>query len=266
MNQSTAAYPVINSPSKAPALTLIKDGQRPVHYNKDGSVDGRSVNRNRKPVGKSSEVFAFTSFDQINAMNAILDDRIENSVGLEHKMACRNKLLFNVGINVGLRASDLRVLKWSFFFEDETLMVKDHESIMPKKQRKQHKFVKIFCNDNVVKALNQYMEQYPVENLDDYLFFSRKGNEPMTEWTMWDIIKKTAIQAGIKQNIGTHSLRKTFGYWAYHLAADKSEALVRLQQIFRHDNPITTMRYIGIYDNELKSVFDSLNFGEDYLQ
>lgn len=262
MIQSALINPEFNSVDHRPSLTLIKDGQHPVRRNKDGSLDRR---RCHKQAGKSSEVYAFKSESEINAMNAVFDYRIAHAYGEDRHMEQRNKLLFNIGINIGLRASDLCSLKWSFFFEDETLMVKDHEALIPKKQRKTGKYVKIFCNSNVIKILDQYIEEYPVDDLDSYIFYSRKTGNPIEEKSLWRIIKTAAKEAGIKQNIGSHSLRKTFGYWVWHLAADKNDALVKLQYIFRHDNPITTMRYIGIYDNDLRDTFESLNFGEGYL-
>ena len=131
------------------------------------------------------------------------------------------------------------------------------------KQRKQKKFVKLFFNDAVKNAINSYIEKYPIDNLDDYLFTSRKGDEPIEVSSLWRIVKSTAAEAGIEQNIGSHSLRKTFGFWCWHNSEDKNKALVILQQIFNHSSTQVTSRYIGILDDEIKDMFHSINLGLD---
>lgn len=261
-NQS--ALPIVSVPHSSlpqPHLTLIKDGERPVRLKKDGTPDRR---RSNAKTGKSTEVYAFKTLEEINAMNSVFDRRIANSLGNDRQTECRNKLLFNIGINIGLRVSDLRLLKWSFFF-DENDMFKDMETLMPKKQRKQKKIVKVFCNANVEEAIEQYISQYPIKDLNDYLFYSNQTKEPLLEKSIYSIIKSAAKEAGIQQNIGSHSLRKTFGYWAWHLSNDKEATLVKLSHIFKHSDLTTTRKYIGILDTDLQEVYDSLDFGEDYL-
>lgn len=236
-----------------------------VRYNKDGTIDKRKCNIT---AGESSEVYAFKTKEEIEAMINILDKRIEEADTDGHRqIACRNKLLFLVGINLGIRASDLRTLKYSFFLERKNgeLKFRDFYILQPMKQRKQKKFVKLFFNQAVQTAVNNYIEEYPIDNLDDYLFPSRKGNEPISTKALWRIIKDTAIEAGIEQNIGSHSLRKTFGYWMWHNAEDKNKALVILQKIFNHSSTLTTSIYIGILDDEMEDMFNSIDLGLDFI-
>ena len=47
------------------------------------------------------------------------------------------------------------------------------------------------------------------------------------------IIKKVCQKVGIQENVGTHTLRKTFGYHHYHKFRD----VVILQKIFNHSSP-----------------------------
>ncbi|MBR5604257.1 MAG: tyrosine-type recombinase/integrase [Bacteroidales bacterium] len=245
---------------------LIIGGQKEkeVKYNKDGSVRKTKCN---KVAGQDSEVYAFKTKEEINAMIDVLNNHIDNAINDNQKqIAHRNKMLFLIGINIGIRGSDLRTLKWSFFFDkndDETLKFKTFYVIQPMKQRKQKKFVKLFFNDAVKNAVNSYIEKYPIDNLDDYLFSSRKGDEPIEVSSLWRIIKNTAVEAGIEQNIGSHSLRKTFGFWCWHNSDDKNKALVILQQIFNHSSTQVTAKYIGILDDEIEDMFHSINLGLD---
>ena len=240
-----------------------KLGKKPeVRYNKDGSVDKRHPN---KIAGVSSEVYPFTSEEEIKAMISMFDKHIEETTDEKKKqIAYRNKMMFLIGINISLRASDLITLKWNFFLKDNGEF-KEFYTLQPKKTRKQKKFVKLFFNQAVKKAVTDYIDKYPIEDMNDYLFKSRKGDKCITEISLGRIIKDTAEEAGIEKNICSHSLRKTFGFWAWHNAEDKNKALVTLQMLFNHSDTSTTLKYIGILSSEIEDMFESVNIGIDYI-
>ena len=54
--------------------------------------------------------------------------------------------------------------------------------------------------------------------------------------------RKACEEAGIEYRVGTHTLRKTFGYHHYQ----KFKDVAVLQKIFNHYSPQVTLRYIGI--------------------
>lgn len=233
-----------------------------VKYNKDGSVDKRHTN---KVAGVSSEVYPFATQEEIKGMISVFDKRIKDAKDENKKqIACRNKMLFLVGINLGIRASDLVSLRYNFFMNNDGTF-KDFYSLQPKKTKKTGKYVKLFFNDAVKKSIEEYTKEYPIKDMEEYLFKSRKGDGCITAKSLWDIIVDTANDAGIDGNFGTHSLRKTFGYWAWHNAEDKNKALVILQKIFNHSDTATTAKYIGITNDEMSDVFNSLDLGLDYI-
>jgi integrase len=240
--------------------------EKGIKYNKDGSINKSKCN---KVAGQDSEVYAFKTKEEIGAMIDVLNNHINNATNEnQRQLACRNKMMFLIGINIGIRGSDLRTLRWSFFFDiekDGELRFKDFYTIQPLKQRKQKKFVKLFFNSVVKNAINSYTKAYPVYDLNDFLFPSRKGDEPIEVSSLWRIIKETAAEAGIRQNIGSHSLRKTFGFWIFHEAEDKNKALVILQNIFNHSSTTVTMRYIGLMDDEISDAYNSINLGLDSI-
>lgn len=254
-------------PSTSNVIELIKiDGKlnkKPeIRYNKDGSVDKRHTN---KVAGVSSEVYPLVSQEEIKSVIDVFNKRIDEAPDENKKqIACRNKMLFLIGINVGLRASDLCSLQYGFFINDDGTF-KEFYTLQPKKTRRQKKFVKLYFNQVVKKAISDYIEEYPIQDLNEYLFKSRKGKGYIGEQTLWDIMNKVAIEAGIKQNIGSHSLRKTFGRFVFHNAEDKNKALVVLQTIFNHSSPAVTSRYIGLTDDEVSDVFNNLDLGIDYI-
>lgn len=220
-------------------------------------------------AGKSVEVFAFKTDDEIKAMIDVFDRNIDDATnGTPKMLACRNKMLFIIGVNVGLRASDLRTLTWDFFFEqmpNGNLKFRDGYSIRPKKTSKRNKYVHLRFNDAVKRVIKWYIDMYPIENVKNYVFMSRQGDDAISVDTMWRVIKNTAKEAGIKQNIGSHSLRKSFCRRLYDNAQDKSKALVVLQKILNHSSSLTTLNYIGITNDDMDDAFDSINIGIDWI-
>lgn len=244
-----------------PHLRVVGEKKK-VRYNKDGSIDKRHSN---SVAGKSCEVYPFVNEYEIKAVIDVLNKRIKNAPDDNKRwIAIRNKTLFLVGINVGLRASDLVQLRYSYFYNDD-MTFKDFYVLQPKKTRKTGKFVKIFFNQTVKKAVENYIKEYPVEDLDAYLFKSREGDGYITTRALWKIIVDVTSEAQLKLNYGTHSLRKTWAYTIWHNAEDKSKALVMLQQCLAHSDSVTTMRYIGIMDGEKKEMYESVEIGLDFV-
>lgn len=227
--------------------------------------DDDSNAKKKSLAGKSSEVYAFRNKEEISAMISVFDKHIEEASNNDQKrIAKRNKMIFVIGINIGIRASDLRTLQWVFFFNEDGSR-KDRYKIQPKKTRKQKKFITMHFNKAVESVISDYISDYPFDSLDEYLFASRKGEEPINVRSLCRIIKDAAAEAGIEQNIGSHSLRKTFGYWVWHTAEDKNKALVILMNIFNHSSAAVTSRYIGITDDEMSDTYNNLNLGLDMI-
>lgn len=66
---------------------------------------------------------------------------------------------------------------------------------------------------------------------------------------------------GIKiGNFSSHTFRKTFGRYVYDTMGRTEESLVLLNKIFKHSSIAVTKTYIGITDDEVKSVFESIVF------
>ena len=248
------AIPIPNKTDNVIKVSVIdgKLGKQPeVRYNKDGSIDKRHP---------------FTSEEEIKAMVDVFNKRIDDAPdGNKRQIACRNKMLFLIGINLSLRISDLVSLKWNFFLKDD-MTFRESYKIQPKKTRKTGKFVTLYFNEVVKKTIMDYIEQYPIDDMNGFVFKSREGNGAISERSVWRIIVNTTLEAGIDyKNVGTHSLRKTFGYHVWHNAEDKEKALVMLMVIFNHSSVATTKKYIGIMNEEVEDVFNSLNLGLDMI-
>jgi integrase len=89
------------------------------------------------------------------------------------------------------------------------------------------------------------------------LFKSRKGaNKAISRVQAYRIINRAAKKVGLENiRIGTHSMRKTFGYHAYN----NGTPLERLQIIFNHSSPNETLGYIGITQENIDEVYININ-------
>ena len=64
------------------------------------------------------------------------------------------------------------------------------------------------------------------------------------EWA-YRVLNRAGRMVGVSE-VGTHTMRKTFGYWHYKQYHD----IALLQEIFNHSAPSITLRYIGIRDED----------------
>ena len=229
----------------------------------DGTIDQRYNNTGNKKAGVSSKVY-FLTREEIELMkNAFIKDIEESCTPTNELMNRRNYALFCMGINVGLRISDLIKFKWCDVF-DKHWQVKDMISIKPKKTERFNKYVTIVFNDSFKNAVQEYKNEVTrlkdLPNMEDYIFWGRMDeNSPVKEKSVCAIMKKTAEEAGIKKNVGTHSLRKTFGRNFYMENKDRAYALRMLQECFGHESPYTTLTYIGVTLEEQVNFYNSVN-------
>jgi integrase len=162
---------------------------------------------------------------------------IKNELSKNHS-GNRDKMLFIFGINVGLRISDIIKLK-----------VKDISSGVLNINENKTSKLKYLPLAHLKNEIDVYIEG---KLDDDYLFPSRNGiNKPISRFQAWNILHFACKKLNI-DNIGTHTLRKTFGYHYYKNTKD----IVALQKLLNHSTPDGTLRYIGInqdvIDNSLK--------------
>ena len=139
-----------------------------------------------------------------------------------------------------MRVSDVVKLNRDDIRNPDNTM-KQYITVIEKKTNKIKRFP--LCNGLLVE-----MEKY-TRNIEqgEFLFKSRKGgNKPITTTQAYRIINSAGLRVGLEE-IGTHTMRKTFGY--HHYKQFKDVAL--LQKIFNHSSPCITLRYIGINQDEI---------------
>jgi integrase len=159
----------------------------------------------------------------------------------------RDYLLFVMGINNGLRISDLLKIKVG---DVRHLASGETKTITEQKTKKPNV---LMINQTIYDALHFYLNETPLEN-DHYLFQSRNRNEegnpkPLTRETVSKMVKSWT--EGMQGNFSTHSLRKTWGYIQRTKFGVSFEIICKR---FNHSSPSVTMRYLGIEDKEVNGV------------
>ena len=215
---------------------------------------------NNSVKGKAKEVYPLKKKEDIEAIKLYYRNRIDNAKNEEDKqIAGRDLLGFVLGINVGLRASDLLKLCWNeVFYKDMTFV--DGIKIQEKKTEKYKTF---FLNQSAQNAITEYINEFHIRvnfnKPNDYIFKSRQGNNHIDVDTLCISLKKAALECGIKQNIGSHSLRKSYGF--HQLMAHKGDVmfLTHLQGLFHHSSQLATLRYCGLENDQTKLYYNDVN-------
>ncbi len=153
----------------------------------------------------------------------------------------RDSLLWIIGINNGLRASDLVKLK-----VHQVINCKpgDTVNVIESKTQKPNVLV---INKSVHKALQAYLKE---ADPDDYLFRSKKGGH-ISSQSVGRLVKTWAANLNLKGNYGAHTLRKT---WGYHQRVNHCVGFEIICKRYNHSSPAITMGYLGIEDKEVHKI------------
>lgn len=183
----------------------------------------------------------------------------------------RDNMLFIVGINFGLRVSDLRLLRFSHLI-DNNLFFKETFPILELKTKNTRKVKRnryITINNAVIEAVTLFLKNTPNVKLDDYLFRSESNNgccnnEPINRKSIDRILKNINDELDLGIHMSTHTLRKTFAYHQMLMSNNDPRKLMLLSKMLGHSSILITMDYIGITDDEIEDAYKNLNLGSKY--
>lgn len=164
-----------------------------------------------------------------------------------YELESKNRLLLEYCIRTGLRISDILSV------QVKDVHKKTHYFVTEKKTGKR-KMVAI--NPHLQQSIKRYVKKEKL-GPGDHLFYSNdnKGTH-IQRMQAHRIIAHAGDMIGLVP-LSAHSLRKTFGYWAYKQGIDIS----LLQTIFQHSSQAITLRYIDITQESIDEVYETVDFG-----
>jgi len=163
----------------------------------------------------------------------------------------RNYLIAKVELNTAYRISDVLKLKVEDFI-DENGEFKDWLTL---KEKKTTKTRRIAINSSLKQAVREYLDQSDLSP-GDYLFQSRKGqNRPITTTQAHRIFQDVGKVLHL-ENFGTHSLRKSWGYFAYK----KTKNIAVIMEAYNHHSEKETLKYIGITQQNHDDLYNQIKF------
>lgn len=172
----------------------------------------------------------------LNKFNAIKDKLLETNK--------RDYLMVMMGTYSGLRIGDILKLKVGDVSNKDYLIIKEEKTGKEQKIKlvtKLKEFLKDYCKD---------------KPRDEYLIKSIVGeNKPICRERAWQIMKSIGEEFGIER-LGTHTLRKTFGYHYYK----QTNNIGLLMAMYNHSSEAMTLRYIGITSELIDEARENFDF------
>ncbi|MFJ8261422.1 tyrosine-type recombinase/integrase [Rummeliibacillus sp. NPDC094406] len=159
----------------------------------------------------------------------------------------RDYIMWMIGIHIGIRISDILNLRV------KDVRKQTHLKIF---EQKTQKYKRVIIPPKLRKELEEFIKG---KKDKEFLIISRQRTKTgkqraISRKTAWANINKAAQEIGYREKIGTHSMRKTFGYHYYK----KFNSVGDLMVLFNHAEEATTLRYIGIVQDQLDANMSNL--------
>ena len=177
----------------------------------------------------------------------------------------RDRVMFALGIYMGRRISDLvslNVRDVAYIDRKGRLCICERLVIQ---ERKTGKFADLVIHPKVRRILSKHLRQRRKHCetlgalLNEPLLKSKKsrrnGQYRITRRHALRVLTNAAHDCGLNYKIGTHSLRKTFGY----IQHQNGTSIELIQKMLNHSSPEVTLSYIGITRDDMDEAMLSMD-------
>ena len=171
-------------------------------------------------------------------------DRMVLAIDMSNSLAHRDRAMIETLYGCGLRVSELCALRRSWLhFDDGFIRVigkGDKERLVP-------------IGPEAMRQVNTYIEQERIHlnvrpKAEDVVFLNARGGA-LTRMSVFNLVKKLGVKAGIRKTIGPHTFRHSF---ATHLVEGGAD-LRAVQEMLGHASITTTEIYTHLDREYLRS-------------
>lgn len=152
-----------------------------------------------------------------------------------------------IGGYLGLRVSDIRLIKWSQLINKDVLEVAE---------KKTGKFRVITLNQTFKEMIESVSGKINPE-LDKVIACNRRGSSLSIQYINRRL-HAVFREFNIKNGTSSHCLRKAFGLRVYSLNNQSEASLILLSKIFNHSSIAITRSYIGLTEQMISDVYLSM--------
>lgn len=152
----------------------------------------------------------------------------------------------------GLRFSDVCKLRWCDILDQRKIV------IQAQKTKKTHV---IPIGKNASEHFTELYKKMGKPLKTNFILEGKKNkdNKAVSIQYINRCLKNWAIKYELNiDNFSTHTFRKTFGRYVYEKDGCTEKSLLFLNQIFKHSSISTTKIYLGIRDEEISNIFNSI--------
>ena len=167
---------------------------------------------------------------------------------LERDGELKFALLIATGSYIGLRISDLLLLRWEQSLNQEYFVITE------KKTGKERRVTINPELQEIIQRLFNKMNGKP----EQYMFVNRFGKQPVTIQYVNAKLKEIFSKYGIRGQYSSHFMRKTLGRRVWEMNKYSDQALLLLSQLFNHSSTTTTKIYLGIREQEISNLYLSV--------
>ena len=169
-------------------------------------------------------------------------NRVRNLIQTSTDYPLRNRLLFDIGINNGIRTIDILALSVSDVVDDKG-NPKSETTIIESKTGKKRT---VRFNADIQAEVKNYLDKRVFKS--EWLFPSTKQRDKhLSTQAIYRMFKRISDGEPSLKGLTAHSMRRTFGYHFYKRTHD----IVTLMKIFNHSSQAITLRYIGVEKEDI---------------
>jgi len=167
-----------------------------------------------------------------------------------NKGQLRNHILVTLSIHTALRIGDLLRMTWDDVYDFDKNQVRKSLVMIEGKTKKPKT---IALHKAIIRALSLYAAIAAAKGKP--IIENQRTGKAISRVQAYRLIRAASEALDFEEHISCHSLRKTFGYFAWKSGVSP----VVIMDIYNHTSLAVTQRYLGVTQDDRNAVYLGLN-------